>query len=388
MVRIDFALLGYRELKIEPDKLSFVTGILLRAKIPSKIMNNGTVSVRERDFPKVEKLFSGRIPFEAGDPLGLYGIYKKTKHKKAILLGILLSVIMMICFGNLVWDVRVEGNSKIPDIKIIEGLEKSGLKVGDVFLLTDRSKTEQSFLSSNPEISWININKRGTVAYITVIENENTGHESEVPREGYSNIVAQYDSVIEEISVKRGYALVKAGDTVKKGDILISGAIPTESGVEFCYAEGTVIGRLREEISAEVDREHTVKIPKKEKTESLDFKIFDFSINIFKKYGNRHTDCDIIEDIRSFSLFGKCKLPMEIEVKKSVSYDVSTVSYTDSELIFAASELLNSKTAVRLSSSDLIKIKSFGEFTEKGYKLISVIVFLSDIGTDEPFSAE
>ena len=40
----------------------------------------------------------------------------------------------------------------------------------------------------------------------------------------FSNIVADRDGIIEEITVKKGYATVKPGDVVKKGDILISAA--------------------------------------------------------------------------------------------------------------------------------------------------------------------
>ncbi len=388
MVRIDFLILGYRKLKLSPEKLGEAASILLRAKISSEISNEGNIIVRERDFPRIKTLFDKRIEYQACEPCGAYGIYKRTKNKKAIFSALLISLLFLLVSSSLVWDIRVEGNENVPDAKIIEELEESGFSVGDIFGLANRSEIEHVFLKNNPEISWININRRGTVAYITVIENNNIHEEQEPSHIGYSNVVAACDSVIEEITVKKGYAMVKAGDSVKKGDILISGVIPTEGGPELCYAEGSVIGRQRDEIIAELPREYTEKVLKEEVCSSMNIKLFDFSVNIFKKYGNHYSGCDIIKEVKSFSLLGKCKLPFEIHEEKAVVYEDRVCSYTDTQLVSAVSRLLSAKTAAFLSSSDLLKIKTTGEFTEDGYRMKSYVVFSSEIGEDLPFKAE
>ncbi len=388
MVKIDHLILGYRNFSVSQDEISQAVGILLRAKIPSSIKNGGTISVRERDYKKAQDLFTGKINFKISAPKGVYGIFKRTEKKKAILVGIILSLLLMFFSCSIIWDIRVDGNENITDSFIIEELEYSGFHIGKFFGLIDKSKVEHTFLKNNPEISWININRRGTIAYITVIENDNKNANGYIVPEGYSNIVASCNTVIEEITVKQGNAMVKPGDVVKKGDILISGVIQTESGTSFCYAEGSVKGRINEVISVELDREYTEKTEIKEKTKSLDLKIFDFSINIFKKYGKQPIECDIIDDIKSFSLFGKCKLPIELHRKRMVLYDEKVCLYTDAELVRAVSQMLNSKTASRLASSDLLKINTTGEFTDKGYRMQSIILFLSDVGTDSVFTVE
>ncbi len=388
MVKIDFLILGYRQISIPSDKLSDVTSILLRAKIPSKINNNGTISVRERDFLRVSKLLSDKIEYKATEPKGLYGLIKRTEHKKSILFGSFISLLMILVSGSLIWDIRVDGNEQISDVEIIEGLDSCGFSVGEVFGFKSRSETEHKFLEANPEISWININRRGTVAYVTVIENENKNEEKEPSKNGYSNVIATTDAVIEEITVKRGYAMVKPGDTVKCGDILISGVIPTEGGTQYCYAEGSVIGRLKEEISAECDREYLKKTASEEKISSLSVKIFNFQTNILKKYGNQYLECDIIKDVKTFSLLGRCKLPIEILTEKTVVKENGVGIYSDAQLVLVVSEMLSAKTAARLSSSDLLRINTSGEFTDTGYRMRSVIVFTDEIGTDAPFTAE
>ena len=80
MVKIDALIFGYRRLKIDPVDLSVFTSLLIRASIPSVINNDGTLTVRERDFEKTKELMSGRIDFTYSHLSSLPDI--KLKHEK------------------------------------------------------------------------------------------------------------------------------------------------------------------------------------------------------------------------------------------------------------------------------------------------------------------
>lgn len=376
---------GYRKIKIEPSDLSAVTSVMLHNKIPTYFNSDGTFSVRERDFPKVFELLEGRFSYEASDTRGAYGAYKSFKHKAAAVIAILISVLIVFVSSLLVWDVRIEGNEAVTDTAIVCGLSECGFSVGKFWHRIDNSAVEADFLSKFPKVSWININRRGGVAYVSVIENN--VEENEKPDEEYKhlNIVADCDCVIEEITVKSGQAMVKPGDTVKRGDLLISGVVQTEFGLQLCRAEGSVVGRMTERISAEVDREYAVKIEKTEKINSVVLEIFDFPIKILKKYGNSSDKYDIIKSVEAFSLLGKCKLPLEISTEYCVEYADELRMYSDDELIRTALYELNAKTAERLKLSDLIKIKTSGNFTETGYLIYSDVVYCTEVGRESPF---
>ena len=387
MVRIDCLIFGYRKLKIAPEDLSEVTSILIRASIPSRINSDGTLTVRERDFPKIKSLFSGRIEFNNSEPLGLRGKCKLLPHKAAYLSAIIISWLFIVFLSNLVWDIRIEGNENIPDSEIALGLSECGFSVGDLWLGVDRSDIELRFLEDEKRISWININRRGSTAYVTVIENETKDNVKEESHQ-FSNIVSAADCVIEEITVKRGTAAVKPGDAVKKGDVLIIGVLPEESGGGFCSAEGSVIGRLNEKITVEVDRKYEKATSKEKKLYSLDLNFFKFSINIFKLYGNLTNKCDIIETEKTYSLFGNCRLPFSVSVKYIPEYESAEAEYTDEELVKIASSRLDALTSARLAMSDLVRIRSYGEFIEDGYLICSDIVFLAEVSEQVEFNVE
>ena len=242
---------------------------------------------------------------------------------------------------------------------------------------------------SSSDIAWININRRGSVAYVTVAEKEQNPTDSgSTTGAGYANIVAAADCVIEEITVTRGTPEVKVGDVVRAGDLLISGVMPLESGGGFCYAEGIVIGRISDTVTAEVERIHTVRNEKKDKLFSKTLKIFDFSVNIFKSYGNSSKEYDIIKDIDTFSLFGKAKLPIEVITEYTVTYDESEERYTDARLVAVASQRLNAKLINRLTLADLVGIRTYGDYTDTGYRISSDIVFLADVSRVLEFDIE
>ena len=157
----------------------------------------------------------------------------------------------------------MEGNESVTDGEIILALAEEGFEIGDFWFNIDKGEIETSFLLNNKKISWININRRGSVAYVKVIESD-VNHSAPDDRTGYSNIVASSDCVIEEITVKQGTAMVKPGDVVKKGDILVAGVMPSESGGGFCYADASVIGRVSDTVSVQIDRK-TEKITQNNK---------------------------------------------------------------------------------------------------------------------------
>ncbi len=388
MVRIDFLVFGYRKIAVSPSQLSVVTSALLRAGISAAINSKGEFCVRERDLQKTKGALDGKVEYELSELLGLYGAYKKINCKRGLLCGIVLSLVICVLASSVVWDVRVEGNESIPDAAIVYELSKCGFSQGGFWSACDKSDIEALILSKYPSLSWININRRGTVAYVTVSEQADDTDEMNFAKQGYANVVASCDCVIEEITVSKGTAVVKIGDAVKKGDVLISGVVETENGGEYCYAEGRVIGRMSDTVKASAARSESVKTKGVENLLSFKVEIFNFPINILKRYRNLSEECDIIDNVRVLSIFGKCNLPIKFISTYSVEYEYEQTLRSDADLVRLASARLNSATMKRLVGADLIKVRTYGDYTDEGYEMYSRIVFLADVGEPLPFTIE
>lgn len=384
MERIDFLLLGYRRVKVAPELTDSAVSALLRAGIAVKIPPDGEFSVMEKDTRRLSGALSG-IKHELSELRGLPGAILAYPYKLGIAVGVLISLLLAILSSNLIWDVRVEGNENLSDTRVKYEIGEAGLHVGGLWSAVDRSVTEATMLENNDELAWININRRGGVAYVVVAERSED--KAEAPVTGYSNIVASCDCVIEELTVKSGVAMVKVGDTVRRGDLLISGVMPEEAGGGFCRADGRVVGRVTDTVRASVDREYEKITDISYSSEKITVKIFNFPINIFRKYGNSGARCDIIKEIQTFSLFG-ASLPVELHRELAAVKQTESAVYDDARLVRLCAARLQSETARLTVDAELIKIRTFGDYTESGYEMYSDVVLLTEVGKSLPFEAE
>ena len=366
MARIDLFIFGYRRYKTDKSVIAEISSEMLRRGISAVMKDDGSFLARERDRSEILIILK-KYEFEESRPLGLFGAIKRFPHKIALTLGIIISAITVLYSSSLVWDIRVEGNEGLTDVQVISELEKCGFSIGESWASLNCGEVELRVLAQSEDIGWISINRRGTVAYVTVIEKEKNKLPEKPDEAKYGNIVADRDCVIEEITVKRGQAMVKEGETVKKGDILILGALPAEAGGGLCRAEGTVIGRSTEVISIEVGREYERKRESDVICESVTLNIFGRKINIYKNYGNLPDVCVIIEEISTVSLLGRYKLPITLERCNLKVYETEHLLYSDEELVCVAVARLRAKTAERLEHADLLKIRTDGHYTENGY---------------------
>ena len=381
MAKVDEFIFGYYKGRVSVGDTCKLANLLLKQGICSTVAPSGEFSLRKKDDSRFLSSAKSRIRFELGSPLGIYGFIQRNRKKYGLIIAFILTCVIFFVSSGLVWDVRISGNETLPDYVIENALDDLGLGVGTPWRSIDKSAIEAELLLESDDIAWISVNRRGTVAYVEVIESENVGIRKE---NGplYSNIVADRDGVIEEITVQSGRANVKIGDVVKKGDVLISGVIENEKGVSFCRAQGYVRAEGACDVIAEAEREHVDKVVGNKKILYIKIVLFNFSINIFKNYGNYENTCDIIEEIREFALFDKYELPIRIEKAYAYEYTELTHIRSDNELTLAAKHQLDSKIYTVFKDADVLKLRTVGEFYDLGYRLTSRVVYSADIGKE------
>ena len=289
---------------------------------------------------------------------------------------------LFLFLNSLVWDVRVEGCESGRESEILAELDSAGLSVGKSWRSIDKGEIEAKVLSSSDTVSWLNVNRRGTVAYVKVIDKVI----NDVPEQpsGFAIVVAERDCIIEQITVKRGVAMVKAGESVRKGQLLISGVIPTELGGGYCYAEGSVVGRYTDIVSVAVSADVTEREYTDTSVDTVSIKIFGFSINIFKKYRNFPDSCDIIERTKDIELMNK-RLPIRFAYSELRHFNEYQRRLSRSELTERASDELHERLLDALSSAELVSISTDGEFTDGGYTMQAYAVVRAEVGVAKEF---
>ena len=381
MARLDEYLFGYFRGRVETEDVSRLVNALLKLEICSDVAPSGDFSLGRRDKARFSEYVAHGLRFRLSGPLGLWGALVRLCHSYGILLALALGIFIFLVSAGRVWDVRIDGNDRLTDRQIETYLASQGLEIGVPWRSIDKSAVENSILTENGDIAWISVNRRGTVAYVQLIESENTGiHDESAPP--YSNLVAECDGVIEEITVESGAAAVKVGDVVRAGDVLISGIVESEKGITLCRAAGVVRASSVTELTATVTETASERAVIGHRTVEIRLNIFNFSVNIFKNYGNCENTCDIIEETKEFSLFGKYKLPILLKRSYSYEYTEQIRRMTDDEMISAAKHKLDDKMRQALKGADVIKLRSEGGFSADVYRITTRVVYSSEIGKE------
>ncbi len=385
MQSLSYTVFGYRVIKVERECLSSFTALLFSSGISSTVLDCEII-LSEKQYRRFLSLKSSDLDYTVSECLGLYGALSRSLRRYGTLAALFIGLLINLFLSSLVWDIRVEGQERLTYNEVVRGLDEAGFSVGKRIRSLDLNLIETTFLRDNPSVSFINVNYRGTVAYVKIAEKEGGSDPKE--KIMYSNIIASSDGVIEEITVLSGIAAVKVGDVVKKGDLLISGVIPDDKGGGLCRAEGSVKASMGEDISVTVERKESKIASHKDRFLGVRLQFFDFKINILKKGGNSSSQCGIIEEIKAFFFGEGARLPFRITKVYETECIKSEIEYTDRELVSIALLRMRGRIATLISEGDLIKLKTDGAFTDTGYKMSTYAVYSRDIGEEREIYAE
>ncbi len=164
----------------------------------------------------------------------------RLSRRKTFAGGMLAFVAALFVLSTLVWNVKVEGNSAIPEEKIRQAARAEGIYAYQwSFRLQDAASLSQRLARHLPEAAWIGVDKQGTSITITVIDSTKP---EEKPLEGPMHLVAKTDAVITRVVAENGRPKVERNDRVRKGDVLISGILGDGAHSKLVASKGKVMG--------------------------------------------------------------------------------------------------------------------------------------------------
>ncbi len=180
------------------------------------------LKIRPGDFKKLRPLLK-RTGSRAHilEKKGSLFFFIRGWKRKGLLAGILLFFLIINVMSLFIWDISIEGNEDVSKKDILAFLEKYNIKQGTLKSRVDLREVEQDIIIEIEELVWASFRFQGTSLDIQVSERQK---EPEVAQEAV-DLVAAKDGVILDILVLAGEAVVEPGDTVQKGDLLISGTI-------------------------------------------------------------------------------------------------------------------------------------------------------------------
>lgn len=192
---------------------------------------------------------------------GLYFALNRLKRRKVLLAGVFFFVAAVYLLSSVVWKVEVNVQNEVLKNSVLKDLEQWGLKPGVFKYNLDKKYFLDKILRNYKNVSWAEIEIRGSRVIVELVERDMP---PEVEEGTPCHVVADKDGIIYEVLPLRGEALVKPGDTVSKGDVLISGRVSLTGGDGeekelLVRAKGIVKARVWYRESVEVPLVETVK---------------------------------------------------------------------------------------------------------------------------------
>ena len=291
---------------------------------------------------------------------------KKYKKRKVFLILLLIIILAIIALSRFIWNIDVEGNVDISKEEIMQLAEDHGLAIGASKGKIDTKEIINNIRLERDDIAWVGIDIKGTNAIIKIVEAD---EKPEIVNEDeYCNIVADKDAIITKVSAQNGTPLVKEGDVVTKGDIIIAGWLEGKyTGRQYVHSQGEVQARVWYTTTEKIALKETKKIETGNIENKYSVKINNFQINLHKSLPN-FQKYDTIEENKKLRLFSNFYLPLELVTYTYKEYEEVVVVHSFEEAkqmgIDKAAETLKENIEGKKVLDKQVQVKAEAEYIE------------------------
>lgn len=167
--------------------------------------------------------------------VGLPFFVYKYRKRKLFFLSLLLCLGLLYLYSSFIWDIHFEGNEKWTNETLLEFLETKEVSPHMLKSKVDCAQIVKDIRKEYDDIVWVSASIDGSRLRIQIKENEDTFREEEdtggnqEETKQPTDLIAAKDGVITSIITRSGVPQVHVGDTVSKGDVLVSGRVEVVS---------------------------------------------------------------------------------------------------------------------------------------------------------------
>lgn len=251
---------------------------------------------------------------------GLSFFVMKMKRRSALLIGAFLFLSIIYYLSTFVWNIKINTEHYISPYELRNQISGFGINPGLRKKNMDVYEIENKILRNNDEIMWVKARIDGVKLKIDVIERQSPPiiiSKQQPPRD----LIANKDGEVVRVFTTEGTAVVKNGDMIQKGDLLVKGEQGKEGSVYPVHAQGEVIAKTFYEEIKEVPLNNISRIKTGNSISNLYIKLANKKIYLknslitYAKY----------DKIESKDKFIKSEIYYEIE-EKNIKVDVTKVT--------------------------------------------------------------
>ena len=369
-------ILGYVSFSVDAQNAKILLNLISRNKL--KIWDISTINdlmiskVLSSEFKSILHLSKvNNIKINLIDKKGFRFLCLKYRNRKGILIGLVLLFTLFKILSSYIWKVEICGDCEANYSQIMEASRKNGIFIGAKKKNIDSKVVNQNIMSMVHDISWISVNIQGCKASVLV---KNRDEEPKFDSDTPNDIRSSCDALITRMETFSGTPLVKQGDAVLKGQILVSSLVVDANGNEnSVHASANVWGEVYEEFEDYEDLCQDITI----RTGNVKnvFKFKDFVLNFWNVYDYSYESEKYDNNIYIFGF----SIPTGFSIEKRFETKEVSIYLTEEEAISNIQNRINKK--IEEKKLEVMSKKEEKTIKKNRVYLKSKIRYLKNIST-------
>lgn len=317
-----------------------------------------------------------------------FNIFRK---RKLFLIGVILSIAVLITLSLFVWKIEIVGNYKYTNEEFIKYLSENDIKLGILKNKIDCKELDDKILSDLENIQWASCEIKGTKLIIHIKEGLNP---VEISKDDLPcDIIANKQGIVTNIVTRKGTPMVKKGDVISEGDVLVSGTLEIKEldqlkAVEFTTSDADITIKTNYDYKDEIELKYLEKKYHEKTKKDNKIELLGLKINLFRTK-IKSNNYDKIETYKQLSLTKDFYLPIAISTTTYKKYDMLEKEYTHDEAV----DILKKNLAnyeLSLGEKNIQVLKDDVEYKKVGDKVIAQgrITVIEKIGEKLYFKEE
>jgi similar to stage IV sporulation protein len=319
------------------------------------------MDVNLRDFSEIEETASiTKTKIKIISRKGLTFFMIKIRRRVALVGGVLVFVFILYYLSGFVWKIDIQTENNLAPYEIRQQLTSLGIAPGIRKSKINVYQLQEKMIKNNEDIMYFKARLEGSRLFVNTVEKvppPKVAHDN-TP----ANLVAKKDGQIVRVYTSAGSSIVKTGETVKTGQILVKGEQGKEGSTYSVHAKGDVIARTFYEETKVVP----VKGIKKERTGN-------YFENVFIEIMGKRVY--LKNSLNKFKNYDKIVENSEF-IKKEIFYEIKETTYAldPQKIANNAAEELYAKIAQTLDKSVKIVDKKIQSEPEGNDLRVRVLV--------------
>ena len=222
---------GYYKLHISgysPERfmnLCRLNGIILWDIIPKEDYYCCKISLS--DYPFISSfLQKTKVKADIQKEYGLPFFMRKNRKRKIFFSGVVISFVFIYGMSFFIWSFRFTGNEMIHDDILLRFVNSLGVGYGTFKKNIDIPMLEEEIREYFDGISWVSVKISGTRLIVSVKENEILSKRVEKEVTATDDLISGTKGMVCKMITRKGVPLVKVGDEVDIGTVLVEGKVP------------------------------------------------------------------------------------------------------------------------------------------------------------------